>query len=336
MVLVDVLLGSDLESAGSYAADLNDAGADGLFTYEGKSDVFFPLVRAGEITDCMLYTNVAIAIPRSPMHLAYQAWDLQRLSKGRFALGLGSQIRPHIENRYGSIWESPLGQMEEIISATKAIFSSWQEQTALNFSGKWTRHTLSSPMLTPEPLPFGPPPVWLAALGPKMTTLAGTVADGLLVHPFTSQAHLESHTLPNLHAGLKKRTVSAEDFVTTIGAIVGIHDDTEDGINRTDGVVRGLLGFYGSTPAYRPVLETHGWGDLQPELRRLTKEGRWDQLGSVFSDEQVGTLSCVGTAEKVGVDLKTRFGGIADRLALSIPQGISMADLSILVEAVKH
>ena len=335
MVLIDVLLSSDLESAGSYATDLNDAGVDGLFTYEGKSDVFFPLVRSGETTDCMLYTNVAIAIPRSPMHLAYQAWDLQRLSKGRFALGLGSQIRPHIENRYGSIWESPLGQMEEIILATKAIFSSWQDQAPLNFSGKWTRHTLSSPMLTPEPLPFGPPPVWLAALGPKMTALAGTVADGLLVHPFTSQTHLESHTLPNLHAGLAKRSGSDDNFVTTIGAIVGIHDGTEESIRRTDAVVRGLLGFYGSTPAYRPVLETHGWGDLQPELRRLTKEGHWDQLGSVFSAEQVEILSTVGQAKRVGVELKARFGGIADRLALSIPQGISMTDLSILVEAVK-
>ena len=336
MVLIDVLLSSDLESAGSYATDLNDAGVDGLFTYEGKSDVFFPLVRAGEVTDCMLYTNVAIAIPRSPMHLAYQAWDLQRLSKGRFALGLGSQIRPHIENRYGSVWESPLGQMEEIILATKAIFSSWQDQTPLNFSGKWTRHTLSSPMLTPEPLPFGPPPVWLAALGPKMTTLAGSVADGLLVHPFTSQTHLESHTLPNLHAGLAKRSGSADNFVTAIGAIVGIHDGSDESIHRTDTVVRGLLGFYGSTPAYRPVLDTHGWGDLQPELRRLTKEGHWDQLGSVFNAEQVETLSTVGKAEEVGVELKARFGGIADRLALSIPQGISMVDLSILIEAVKH
>jgi probable F420-dependent oxidoreductase len=335
MVAIDVLIGGDLETVASQAAELDAAGADGLFTYEGKSDVFFPLVRSCDATDCMLYTNVAIAIPRSPMHLAYQAWDLQRLSKGRFALGLGSQIRPHIENRYGSIWESPLGQMEEIIRATKAIFSNWQDQVPLNFEGKWTRHTLASPMLSPDPLPFSPPPIWLAALGPKMTSLAGTVADGLLVHPFISQTHLELHTLPNLHAGLAKRSGDAENFVTTIGAIVGIHDGTEDEIGRTEAIVRGLLGFYGSTPAYRPVLETHGWGDLQPELRCLTKEGHWDQLGSVFNAEQVETLSVVGTAKKVGLELKDRFGGIADRLALSIPQGISMADLSILVETVK-
>ena len=332
---IDVLLGGDLAQMGSLSENLAHAGADGLFTYEGKSDVFFPLVRAGELTDCMLYTNVAIAIPRSPMHLAYQSWDLQRLSHGRFALGLGSQIRPHIENRYGSVWDSPLGQMREIIEATKAIFDSWQTQSSLNFVGKWTRHTLASPMLTPDPLPYGPPPIWLAALGPKMTELAGEVADGLLVHPFTSQSHLETHTIPNLSAGLAKRSQAPQDFVVTVGAIVGIHDGSEEGRLQAEAIVRGLLGFYGSTPAYRPVLDTHGWGDLQPKLRQLTKEGRWDQLGSLFDDTQVSTLSVIGTAKEVGGELQNRFHGIADRLALSIPQGIQSSDLSILVEATR-
>ena len=332
---IDVLLSGDLTQMGSLSEDLAGAGADGLFTYEGKSDVFFPLVRAGELTDCMLYTNVAIAIPRSPMHLAYQSWDLQRLSDGRFALGLGSQIRPHIENRYGSVWDSPLGQMREIIEATKAIFDSWQTQSSLNFIGKWTRHTLASPMLTPNPLPQGPPPIWLAALGPKMTQLAGEVADGLLVHPFTSQSHLETHTIPNLSKGLAKRSEAAQDFVVTVGAIVGIHDGSDEGRLEAETIVRGLLGFYGSTPAYRPVLDSHGWGDLQPRLRQLTKEGRWDQLGTLFDDAQISTLSVIGTAEEVGEELRNRFSGIADRLALSIPQGIQRSDLSALVEATR-
>jgi probable F420-dependent oxidoreductase len=332
---IDVLLSGELTEMGSLSQNLGNAGADGLFTYEGKSDVFFPLVRAGEVTDCMLYTNVAIAIPRSPMHLAYQSWDLQRLSEGRFALGLGSQIRPHIERRYGSVWDSPLGQMREIIEATKAIFHSWHTQSDINFVGKWTRHTLSSPMLTPDPLPCEPPPIWLAALGPKMTQLAGEVADGLLVHPFTSQSHLETHTIPNLSQGLTRRSQEPEDFVVTVGAIVGIHDGSDESRTQAEMTVRGLLGFYGSTPAYRSVLDTHGWGDLQPALRQLTKEGQWGELGSMFNDEQVSCLSVVGTAEEVGKELKRRFGGIADRLALSIPQGIQTADLSILVQAMK-
>ena len=334
LMKIDVLLSGDLEEVAGLSHDLSGAGVDGLFTYEGKSDVFFPLVRAGEVTDCKLYTNVAIAIPRSPMHLAYQSWDLQRLSKGKFALGIGSQIRPHIENRYGSVWDSPLGQMRETIEATKAIFNSWHTRSKLDFVGKWTRHTLSSPMLTPDPLPCEPPPIWLAALGPKMTALAGEVADGLLVHPFTSQSHLEIHTIPNLSSGFTKRNGSAENFVVTVGAIVGVHDGSEESKLKSEMTVRSLLGFYGSTPAYKPVLETHGWGDLQPILRQLTKEGKWDQLGSVFDSNQVSTLSVVGTPSEVGAELSRRFSGIADRLALSIPQGIQPNDLSLLIDSI--
>ena len=233
------------------------------------------------------------------------------------------------------MWDSPLGQMREIIEATKAIFDSWQAQSSLNFIGKWTRHTLASPMLTPDPLPQGPPPIWLAALGPKMTQLAGEVADGLLVHPFTSQSHLETHTIPNLSKGLAKRSDASQDFVVTVGAIVGIHDGSDAGRLEAETIVRGLLGFYGSTPAYRPVLDSHGWGDLQPRLRQLTKEGRWDQLGTLFDDAQISTLSVIGTAEEVGEELRNRFSGIADRLALSIPQGIQRSDLSALVEATR-
>ena len=190
-------------------------------------------------------------------------------------------------------------------------------------------------MLTPDPLPQGPPPIWLAALGPKMTQLAGEVADGLLVHPFTSQSHLETHTIPNLSKGLAKRSDASQDFVVTVGAIVGIHDGSDAGRLEAETIVRGLLGFYGSTPAYRPVLDSHGWGDLQPKLRQLTKEGRWDQLGTLFDDAQISTLSVIGTAEEVGEELRNRFSGIADRLALSIPQGIQRSDLSALVEATR-
>jgi hypothetical protein len=169
-----------------------------------------------------------------------------------------------------------------------------------------------------------------------MTELAGEAADGLLIHPFTSQSHLEAHTIPNLSKGLSKRSGEPKDFVVTVGAIVGIHDGSDEGRVKAEMTVRGLLGFYGSTPAYRPVLDTHGWGDLQPALRQLTKEGQWGKLGSLFNKDQVSTLSVIGTAEEVGKELKRRFGGVADRLALSIPQGIDTTDLSNLVKEVKH
>ena len=335
MIAVDVLLDTNLETNAKTATDLESSGIDGLFTYEGKGDVFFPLVRAATATKGMMYTNIAVSIPRSPMHLAYQAWDLQRLTGGRFALGIGSQIRAHIVNRFGSTWESPLGQMSETIEATKAIFSSWQNNTPLAFEGRWTRHTLSSPMLNPDPLKYGPPPIWLAALGPKMTQLAGASADGLLVHPFMSKGHLAKHTVPNMLSGLHSQGRDPKNFVLTVGVIVGVHDGTEEDMNKAESAVRGMLGFYGSTPAYRPVLETHGWDELQPLLRRMTKEGRWGELGNVFNQEHLQTLAVIGTPYEVGVELAKRFGGTADRLALSTPQGINSEWLSDLVRGVK-
>jgi probable F420-dependent oxidoreductase len=336
MVAVDVLLNTNLKNNAETARDLESSGIDGLFTYEGKGDVFFPLVRAGSATKGMLYTNVAVAIPRSPMHIAYQAWDLQRLTDGRFALGIGSQIRAHIQNRFGAVWESPLGQMREIIEATKEIFSAWQNQTPVDFEGRWTRHTLSSPLLTPEPLDCGPPPIWLAALGPKMTQLAGACADGLLIHPFTSKEHIATHTIPNALEGLKSRGRDRENFVITAGAIVGVHDGTQESQENAEKTVRGMLGFYGSTPAYRTVLETHDWGDLQPQLRQMTKNGQWERLGDVFNEEQVRTLSIIGTPFEAGKELNERFGGTADRLALSIPQGVDSGWLTDLVRGTKQ
>lgn len=330
---IDVLLGLDLTEAGVQAAALDGAGVDGMFTYEGSSDVFFPLVRAAEQTRGMLYTNIAVALPRSPLHLATAAWDLQRLSGGRFALGLGSQIRAHIERRYGATWDQPVAQMRETIEAVKAIFAAWQHQQPLDFTGRWTTHTLMPPNLTPSPLESGPPPVWAAALGPDMTAMAGAVADGLLVHPFTTRHHVETHTLANLDRGLARTDRDRSELTLVVGAIVGIHDGTDQARASAEAVVRGTLGFYGSTPAYRPVLDTHGWGDLQPELRRLTKENRWAELGGLYDEEQVDALAFLGTPSEVGTALAKRWAGVADRLALSLPQGIQPDALGELLDA---
>ena len=149
-------------------------------------------------------TNVAIAMPRSPMHLAHAAWDLQLMSRGRFRLGLGSQVRPHIENRYGATWSPPAARMREIVLAVKAILDSWQDGTRLDFRGEHTRHTLMPPTFVPGPNPYGPPPVLLGALGPLMTRTAAEVADGLLVMPFHSHRHFRERTLPAVEEGLRR------------------------------------------------------------------------------------------------------------------------------------
>lgn len=316
---LDLLLSSPLVEAADRAAALDRAGVGGLFTYEGQSDPFFPLVRAADATSGLLYTNIAVALPRSPMHLAQQAWDLQRLSGGRFALGIGSQIRAHVERRFGATWERPVAQMEEWIGALRAIFATWQHGEPLAFDGRWTRHTLMPPTLSPAPLESGPPPVWAAALGPVMTEMAGRCADGLLVHPFTSRLHVTERTLPALERGAVAADRDPASVTRVIGVIVGLHGGDDESHARAMAVVRGTLGFYGSTPAYRSVLDVHGWGDLQPELRAMTAEGRWAELGDRFDDEQVATLAVCGTPDEVAAELHRRWDGIADRLALSMP-----------------
>src|SRR5688572_8375271 len=201
-MLLDVQLDGRPDQAAARARELVDAGAAGLFTFEGPHDVFLPLAAAAGVVDADLMTNVAIAMPRSPMHLANAAWDLQLMSGGRFRLGLGSQIKPHIEKRYGSTWSRPAARMRETVLAVKAILNSWQDGSRLDFRGEFTQHTLMPPTFVPGPNPYGVPPVLLGALGPVMTRTAAEVADGLLVMPFHSHRHFRERTLPAVAEGL--------------------------------------------------------------------------------------------------------------------------------------
>ena len=320
MLPIDTLLVASPDQAGERARALAATGVDGLFTFEGPWDVFLPLVLAAQATDRFVYSNVAIAFPRSPMHLAVQANDLQTLSGGRFALGLGTQVRAHVERRYGSTWGKPVAHMAEWVAAIRAIQERWQHGTALDFRGKWTEHTMLPPTFDPGPNPHGPPPIWMGALGPRMTDLACTVADGLLVHPFSTERHLHEVTLPRIAAALGTRPRSE---LTVIGqAILAVGRDEAEQRAADDGV-RALLGFYGSTPAYRPVLDTHGWGDLQPQLRTLTREGRWDELPSLVDDEVLATIAVRGTPAEAAAELHRRFGGGAvDRVAVYAPYAL--------------
>jgi probable F420-dependent oxidoreductase len=317
-MLIDVQLGSELGDAQERAIELTEAGASGLFTFEGPRDVFFPLVLAAAATSCDLYTNVAIALPRSPMHLAYQAYDLQRLSRGRFALGIGSQIRPHIERRYSALWDKPVAQMKDLIEAVQAIFAAWQDGVPLDHQGPYYTHTLLPPLFNPGPLEWGPPPIWAAAVGPRMTEMVATTADGLLVHPFTTEAFVHERLLPIVGEGLERSGRTRDDFSLVIDVMVCAYRDEAEH-ERADAGCRFNLGFYGSTPAYRPVLDTHGWGDLQPRLRDLTKAGHWDQLASVWNDEMLSELTVRGTPQEVGAELQRRFGSVATRIGLSMP-----------------
>ena len=331
MVLsLDVRLDAALAEIPTAVRELEQAGVSGVFTYEGPGDPFLPLgVAAAAQTGLSLYSNLAIALPRSPMHLAYLAHDLQRASDGRFLLGLGTQIKPHVTRRFGGVWESPVAQLREWVLAVRAIASSWQHGTPLSFEGRWTTHTYCPPLFDPGPLPSGPAPILVGALGPRMTAMATEVADGLLVHPFCTARSLAELTFPAVAAGLA--AAGRTEFLLVGQAIVGVGGDERELAAARQGI-RTLIAFYGSTPAYRPVLDLHGWGDLQTDLRDLTRAGRWAELAGAVPDEVVDTIGVLGSPQEVAATLVARYGR-CDRLALSLPYTVSLATLTALVDA---
>lgn len=315
------------------AEALAATGVDGLFTFEGSHDVFLPLVLAAH-TGCDLYTNVAIAFPRSPMHLAHQAWDLAQLSDGRFSLGLGSQVKAHVERRYGATWSSPVERMGEWVHALRAIYARWQDGVPLAFEGEHTRHTLMTMAFDPGPLSCGPPPIWLGALGPKMVTLAASVADGLLIHPFTSDRHLAEVTLPRVEAARAEAGRARGDLTLVGQSVVACSSDPARQAE-LDTAARWNIGFYGSTPAYAAVLETEDRAAIHPELRRLSREGRWDEMAALVDDDLLDAVVLRGDPETVARRLVARYGATADRVALSTPGGITDEDLTALVAVVR-
>ena len=300
------------------ARELAAAGVDGLFTFEGQHDVFLPLAAAAATTDVELMTNVAIALPRSPLHLALAGFVLQLLSGGRFRLGLGSQIRPHIENRYGSTWSRPAARMRETVRAVRAILDAWQHRRRLEFRGEFTKHTLMPPAFDPGPNPYGLPAIYLGALGPLMTRTAAEVAEGLLVMPFHSVRHFRERTLPAVDAGLERagRTRAQFDIFPQVIAAMG---RTPDELAAASTGVRQLLAFYGSTPAYAPVLEVEGRGDLQPELNALSKRMDVNAMTDLVDDSLVTVLAVRGTPEECAREILNRFGDVAERVCVYFP-----------------
>ena len=314
---IDTQLRSFAGAAGE-AAQLAEAGVDGAFTFEGPHDGFVPLTLAAVEGTIDLYTNVAIALPRNPMQLAYLANDLQLLSGGRFMLGLGSQIKPQIEKRFGAQFDPPVARMRELVLAMRAIFTAWATGERLKFEGDFYRHTLMTPMFNPGPNPGGPPPIWLGALGPRMTQMAAEVADGLLVMPFSSEKFFTENTLANLAVGLAKGGRQRSDISVVSQAIVCVGRNEAEYAAAVSGV-KGLLSFYGSTPSYRPVLDAHGWGDLHVELNTLSKQGRWMDMIGLIDDDVLHTIAVCGTPAEVAAQLKRRFDGVADRVAFYTP-----------------
>ncbi len=318
-------------AVGERARRLEELGFDGAFTFEGPHDPFFPLVQAArETTRLELATAVAIAFARSPMLLANIGYDLQQISGGRFILGLGSQIKPHIEKRFSMPWSKPAARMRELVLAVRAIWSAWSGEAKLDFRGEFYQHTLMTPFFNPGPNPHGNPRIFLAAVGPRMTEVAGEVADGIFIHPFNTPEYIRDTMLPALERGLAKSGRTLDDFEIShhVMLVSGSDDQT---LELADTQVRGQIAFYGSTPAYRGVLESRGWGDLQPELNRLSKLGKWQEMTGLVTDEILETVAVCGKPSEIAARVRGRCAPLADRVSLV---AIYAPDPALWVDAV--
>jgi probable F420-dependent oxidoreductase len=256
---------------------------------------------------------------------------LQAFSKGRFILGLGSQIKPHIEKRFSQPWSKPAARMREFILAMRSIWACWYDGEKLDFRGEFYSHTLMTPMFTPANNPHGAPRVVLAAVGPKMTEVAGEVADGMIVHAFTTARYIQDVTLPAIERGLKESGRSRADFEICYPTFVVSGKDEKEWEQARTAITR-QLAFYGSTPAYRGVLEAHGWGDLQTELNVMSKRGEWVAMGERISDEMLEEFAIVAEPDKVAGALGARFGGIVDRVVCSVPFASDVERLKYMEE----
>ena len=311
-----------LADAAHSAREAEQAGYSGAFTAETSHDPFLPLTIAAEHTEKLqLGTSIAVAFARSPMTVAKTAWDLQAFSKGRFILGLGSQIKPHITKRFSMEWSSPGSRMREYVQALHSIWDYWQAadfSSRLSFEGDFYQHTLMTPMFSPEPLQTDKPKVFLAAVGPYMTGVAGEVCDGWISHGFTTAAYLEDVSIPALHAGAAKAGRDTSEVEISLPAFI-VTGETEEEMAAASFATRKQIAFYGSTPAYKTVLDHHGWGDAQIELNRMSKAGDWDAMADVIDAEMLDAFAVVAEPQEIADGLLSRYGNLVDRISFYAP-----------------
>ena len=308
---IEMGLLADPTQAGAAARAVEAWGFDGAVAFEGQHDPFLTLAMAARETERLeLGTAIAVAFARTPMTCAQLAQDLQRIARGRFWLGLGSQIRPHIERRFSMPWSRPAARMREFVQAIRAIWKSWTTGERLDFRGEFYTHTLMTPFFSPGPCPFGDPPIFVAGVGPRMIEVAGEVADGLLVHPLNTPEFVAADVLPALRRGLARRGRAERDVALSCQTIT-LLGTSEAELARARAKARAQIAFYGSTPAYRVVLERHGWGDLQPRLNELSKRGAWAEMVKLVDDDLLDAVTVAGAPAEAGRRLRRRNAAFA-------------------------
>ena len=310
---VDTHLTQDWKKIPEHIQRIEAEGYDGVGTAEMNHDPFFPLLIGAEHSERVeLRTGIAVAFARSPMTMANQAHDLNAYSKGRFTLGLGSQIRAHITKRFSMPWGAPAAQMRELVLAMRAIWANWYDGEPLRFEGKYYQHTLMTPAFTPEDTAYGAPKVVLAAVGPIMTEVAAEVGDGLIIHPFSNEKYIREVTLPAVERGLAKAGKQRKHFEISYTPFV-VSGKDEQTFDAEQATAKARISFYGSTPAYKQVLGVHGWGDLQVELNAMSKQGQWKEMADLITDDILDVMGVVGEPDQVVKEMLARYGDFTDR-----------------------
>ena len=314
----------NLRSVNAEARQVESAGCDCLWTSETQHDPFLPLaVAAAATSKIKLGTSIAVAFPRSPMVLAYTAWDLQKASNGRFLLGLGSQVRAHNQRRFSVKFEAPGPKLREIVPALRAIWDCWQNGTPLKFHGRFYQFDLMTPFFNPGPIANPKIPVFIAGVNHYMCRTAGEVCDGLHVHPFHTPKYLREYVHPAVDEGLRTSGRSRQDFTYATAAFVVI-GETEQERARNAEAVRQQIAFYASTRTYEPVLAAHGWEGVTSELHEKSLHGDWKGMAALITDEMLFTIAVSGTLDTIGPKLRERYAGLLDRLALYQPYEVAM------------
>jgi probable F420-dependent oxidoreductase len=313
------LLPASLHEAPAAAKAAEDIGFDALWSAETCHDPFLPLVLAAEhTTRIKLGTSIAVAFPRSPMVLAQIGWDLQEQSRGRFLLGLGTQVKGHNQRRFGVKWEQPGPKLREMIQMIHAIWDCWQNGTRPNFRGTFYNFTLMTPFFNPGPLQYPPPPIYIAGVNEYMCRLAGELCDGFHVHPLHSMKYLDTAVMPNIRKGLEKAGRQRADIALSSAVFVVTGENAKE-IEAAKGPVRQQISFYASTPAYVGVLETHGWGDTARRLTELSKRGDWSAMGDEITDDMLEVYAVTGTYDEIAEKVKRKYDGYLDRVSFYFP-----------------
>jgi probable F420-dependent oxidoreductase len=319
MKLDTILAVNSFTEATTIARAAEEMGFDALWSPENQHDPFLSLAVATAATSKLkLGTAIALSFPRSPMSLAYTAWDLQKASNGRFILGLGTQVKGHNERRYSVKWGSPGPKLREIILALRAIWDCWQNGSKLNFVGEFYHFTLMSPAFNPGPIAHPQVPIYIAGVNPYMCRLAGELCEGFHAHPFHSAKYLREVVVPLIEEGAKKAGRGRKDvaIATSAFAIMG---DSRKEMDEMRERVRMQIAFYASTRTYKPVLDMHGWGDVCLRLNEKAAKGEWSAMAKDITDEMLAEFAVTGSPEEVPGLIKAKYDGLLDRVAFYHP-----------------